>query len=146
MRFDGSRPIFLQIVDLISESVLSGRYTDRIPSVREIAAELEVNPNTVARAYMYLQDRGIIRMKRGLGYYVAQDGAELVMNARREDFIRRELPSFFKTMDLLGITLAQLGSHYESYSSGDFENCSAVSQKDELNENVESGDEEMFTE
>lgn len=115
MRFDGSRPIFLQIVDLISEAVLTGRYQDRIPSVRETAADLEVNPNTVARAYMHLQDRGVIRMKRGMGYFVAEDGASQIMKERREEFVEKELPSLFRTMEMLGITFDQLETEYGEY-------------------------------
>lgn len=115
MRFDGSRPIFMQIVDMISEAVLSGKYVDRIPSVREIATELEVNPNTVARAYMLLQDRGVIIMKRGMGYYVALDGAELVLRARKLEFVEKELPSIFKTVDLLGFSISEIEALYREY-------------------------------
>lgn len=115
MRFDGTRPIFLQIVDMISEGVISGRYVDRIPSVREIAVELEVNPNTVARSYMYLQDRGIIKMRRGLGYYVAEEGMDLIMKSKREDFLQKELPSLFKAMDLLNISIEDLANQYDNY-------------------------------
>ena len=73
MEFDSNKPIYLQISDRLCERILSGdlKPEDRILSVRELGAEIGVNPNTVARSYEKLTDAGIIYTKRGLGYFVA---------------------------------------------------------------------------
>ena len=69
MEFDANKPIYLQISDSLCERILSGSLQpeDRILSVRELGAEIGVNPNTVARSYEKLTDAGIIYTKRGLG-------------------------------------------------------------------------------
>lgn len=105
MEFDSNKPIYLQIVDVICEKILSGELApgDRVLSVREYAAEIGVNPNTVARSFEKLTDMGIIYTKRGLGYYVAGDARNIVLAAQRTDFMENELPRILKRMKLLGI-------------------------------------------
>ncbi|MEX1302542.1 MAG: GntR family transcriptional regulator, partial [Desulfotignum sp.] len=76
MEFQKKDAIYLQIADLMCERILleDWQENNRIPSVREMAVDLEVNPNTVMRAYAFLQQQGIIFNKRGIGYFVAPDG------------------------------------------------------------------------
>lgn len=73
MKFKESKSIYLQIADRICDEILQGQYTEeeRIPSVREYAATVEVNANTVVRTYDYLQGQEIIHNKRGIGYFVS---------------------------------------------------------------------------
>ena len=75
MNFKDNKAIYLQIADRIGDQILSGTLTPegKVPSVRELAAEIEVNANTVARTYDHLQQNGIIYTKRGLGYFVSPD-------------------------------------------------------------------------
>ena len=72
MKFKESKSIYLQIADRICDEILQGQYTEeeRIPSVREYAATVKVNANTVVRTYDYLQGQEIIHNKRGIGYFV----------------------------------------------------------------------------
>ena len=79
MEFLDNQPIYLQIVDSIYESILRKEWSEgeRIPSVREFAVSLEVNPNTVQRSYSYLQQKGIILNKRGIGYYILEGAFQL---------------------------------------------------------------------
>ena len=114
MEFRQNKAIYLQISDLICENILLRKWTgeDRIPSVREMAVSIEVNPNTVQRTYSYLQDRGTIYNKRGIGYFIAENAFELTVQMKKEEFINDECPSFFKTMDLLGISFENLSSIY----------------------------------
>lgn len=72
MNFKESKAIYLQIADRICDEVLLGQYREeeRIPSVREYAAVVEVNANTVMRSYDYLQSQEVIYNKRGIGYFV----------------------------------------------------------------------------
>lgn len=105
MDFDQNKPIYLQINESICERILSGalKAEDRIPSVREFAAEIGVNPNTVARSYEKLTDAGIIYNKRGIGYFVSPGALDAVLATEREQFFAVELPQFLKRMALLGI-------------------------------------------
>ncbi|HEB31163.1 MAG TPA: GntR family transcriptional regulator [Spirochaetes bacterium] len=114
MEFKEKQAIYLQIGEHISETILRKQWEEgeKIPSVREMAMSIEVNPNTVMRTYSYLQDRGIIFNKRGIGYFVADDAYEKTQELKKRNFINRELPHFFKTMDLLKITFDDLKALY----------------------------------
>lgn len=105
MEFDNNKPIYLQIVDGISEKILSGDLNaeDRLLSVREYGAQIGVNPNTVVRAYEKLTNDGIIYMKRGLGYYVSAAAKDVILEKERKEFIENELPKLIKRMNLLNI-------------------------------------------
>lgn len=72
MNYNTNQSIFIQIADRISDRVLSKEYQadGRIPSVRELAVEMEVNPNTVMRSFELLQNNEIIYNKRGIGYFI----------------------------------------------------------------------------
>ena len=105
MNFGSEKPIYLQIVDMISGRILSGelRGGERIPSVREYGADIGVNPNTMMRSYEKLTADGVIYNRRGIGYYVADDARETVLAAQRKEFIEKELPAIRERMRLLGI-------------------------------------------
>ena len=117
MEFSDNQPIYLQIADHFCENILLKKWNagDRIPSVREMAINIEVNPNTVMRTYNYLQEQGIIFNKRGIGYFVADDGYEKTRGLRKADFVNQELPSVFKQMQLLNITLDDVNEYYQKY-------------------------------
>jgi DNA-binding transcriptional regulator YhcF (GntR family) len=110
MEFDSNKPIYLQISDSLCERILSGELKpeDRILSVRELGAEIGVNPNTVARSYEKLTDAGIIYTKRGLGYFVAPGAKEIVLDAERKSFLENEWPKLLKRAELLDIDLKKL--------------------------------------
>ncbi len=110
MEFDSNKPIYLQISDNLCERILSGELKpeDRILSVRELGAEIGVNPNTVARSYEKLTDAGIIYTKRGLGYFVSPGAKEAVLEAERKDFMENDWPKLLKRAALLGIDLKKL--------------------------------------
>ena len=90
MEFKNTKGIFLQIADSISENVMEGKYPpgEKIPSVRDLAAEMGVNPNTVMRTYSELQTRGIIDNKRGVGYYVSSEAVEIIRKWKTERVFR----------------------------------------------------------
>jgi GntR family transcriptional regulator len=119
MEFRDDQAIYLQIADRFCENILLKKWNalDRIPSVREIAVEIEVNPNTVMRTFTYLQDKGIIFNKRGIGYFVSEDGFEKTKALRKENFITTELPRFFKAMALLNLTLEDVNTYYQEYAN-----------------------------
>lgn len=110
MEFSENRPIYLQIVDSFYEKILSGelKEEDRIQSVREMGAELGVNPNTVMRSYEKMTSDGIIYNKRGIGYFIAAQAQMKVKEEMRRSFLENEWPAFSKKMRLLGINLSEL--------------------------------------
>lgn len=117
MEFRDDQAIYLQIADLLCENILLEKWNpgDRIPSVREMAVNIEVNPNTVMRTFNYLQDKGIIFNKRGIGYFVTDDGRRKTIALRKDDFINHELPRLFKAMNLLNLTMEDLQRYYDHY-------------------------------
>lgn len=70
MDFKDTQAIYMQIADFVCDNIVSGKWSGdgRIPSVRELGMQLEVNPNTVMRAYEWLENRQIIYNKRGIGF------------------------------------------------------------------------------
>lgn len=117
MEFRSDQAIYLQIADHLCDNILMERWNagDRIPSVREVAVQIEVNPNTVMRTFTYLQEKGIIYNKRGIGYFVSDDGYERVKTLRKENFVGQELPRLFREMQLLNISIEDVRRYYESH-------------------------------
>ena len=110
MEFHAQKAIFLQISDLLTEGILEKRWGthERIPSVRELASSIEVNPNTVNRSFAYLQELGIIENKRGIGYFVTTDAVEKIISIKRKEFIELEIPRIAKTVKLLNLSVKEL--------------------------------------
>jgi len=119
VEFREDRAIYLQIADYILDNIILKNWKpgDKIPSVREMAVNIEVNPNTVMRTYNYLQDKGVIFNKRGIGYFVSEDAYELSIKLKKEDFIKLQLPVLFKNMEMLNITFKDLEKLYDSYKN-----------------------------
>jgi len=119
MEFRDNKAIYLQIAEFICERILLKTWAvgDKIPSVRELAVQLEVNPNTVARTVEFLQQKDIIFTKRGMGYFVSDEAVEKVMAFRKDDFLQNDLPLFFKNIRLLGIDFEELRSRFEEFKT-----------------------------
>ncbi|TAH11924.1 MAG: GntR family transcriptional regulator [Sphingobacteriia bacterium] len=117
MNFSSNKAIYIQIADLICEKILLREFKqdERIPSVRELAIDLEVNPNTVMRTYEYLQSLDIITNKRGVGFYVSNEGVKKATDYRKAEFMEQELPGLLKTMALLKIELSELNALFQTY-------------------------------
>ena len=120
MDFKETQAIYLQIVDLVCDHIVTGKWKaqERIPSVRELGVQLEVNPNTVMRAYDYLQAREIICNKRGVGFFVTEGASKQITESRREEFVGTELPDIFRRMSLLAIPIELVVVEYEKYKAG----------------------------
>lgn len=112
-------PIYLKLADKVCDNILCGRYNEdeRIPSVRDFAADHEVNPNTVMRAFDWLQQKGIIYNKRGMGYFVSPNALELISTVRKEQFKNTVLPSVFKSMHQLNIDIDEIIKEYEQFKT-----------------------------
>ena len=114
---NSSKAIYLQIADDICDKILTGTFVpdERIPSVREYAAQVEVNGNTVMRAYDYLSSLEIIYNKRGLGFFAATDARLRVIDQRRRELLGDTAVNFFRQLDMLDITPARLADMYQQY-------------------------------
>jgi GntR family transcriptional regulator len=119
VEFRDSQAIYMQIADLMVENVLTGAWKpgERVPSIRETAESIQVNPNTVMRTYAFLEQKGIIRNQRGVGFFVSDDAEEITRRLSRESFERRDLPRMFRIMDLLSIGIDDLRGIYEARGS-----------------------------
>jgi DNA-binding transcriptional regulator YhcF (GntR family) len=124
MNFKDKEPIYIQIADFVSEHISLAKWLpeEKIPSVRDLAGDLQVNPNTVMRAYEYLQNQEIIFNKRGLGLFVNINAVEIINGLRREKFLQQELPILFKSLFLLDIDLEELKNRYEIFKRENFKN------------------------
>jgi DNA-binding transcriptional regulator YhcF (GntR family) len=114
MEFSQPKGIYLQIADQMRDRILQGEWAEgeRIPSIRELAVMLGVNPNTVTKSYQALTDRNIIENQRGLGYFVARDAKRTILREMKNEFIDEELPRVFRTMRLLDMPIDELTAHY----------------------------------
>ena len=117
MNFKESKAIYLQIADRICDEILLGQYMEeeRIPSVREYAAIVEVNANTVMRSYDYLQSQSVIYNKRGIGYFVATGAKELILSLRKDIFLREEVEYFFRQVKTLDIPMEEITEMYQRF-------------------------------
>ena len=99
------QPIYLQLHDRIVERILEGDLAegDALPSVRQVAAQFQINPLTVSRGYQMLVDDGLVQKRRGLGMYVAEGAREALLSRERERFLREEWPAIRARMRRLGI-------------------------------------------
>ena len=116
MTFNQDKPIYLQMADRLSDDILAGKYRDdeRIPSMREYAAEMQVNTNTAVKAFDELARQNIIYNRRGLGFYVTAGARSRIQEQRRKDFREQTLTRIFREMDLLGISIDDVVEAYNN--------------------------------
>ena len=116
MDFKKQKPIYLQIADTMCERILNGEWKpdERIASVREVAEQLGVNPNTALRSFDYLQNAEIIFNRRGVGYFVAAEAKSRALNLQREYFLNEELPYCVSQMHVLGLSFDDLKRHADN--------------------------------
>ncbi len=108
MEFGDHKTIFLQIRDRLVDQILTGKLApgDRIPSVRELAVDLEVNRNTVMRSYALMEQEGIIDNRRGNGFFISDQARQRLATDEKAQFIRDELPKLVHQAKVLRLTLA----------------------------------------
>lgn len=104
MGFDNKVPIYLQIVEFMITDIVNGKYKvgDKIPSVREVALKYIVNPNTIMNSYEVLNSKGIIEVKRGMGYFVVND--EKIINNLRKEKLTETTKNYLESMRKYNLT------------------------------------------
>ncbi|MGV8943247.1 GntR family transcriptional regulator [Thermomonas sp.] len=106
---DGA-PIYRQLKERVVAMLLDGviKSGEALPSVRQVAAEYQLNPITVSRAYQELVDDQLVEKRRGLGMYVTEGAATRLMNSERERFLREEWPLMLERIQRLGLEPGEL--------------------------------------
>jgi GntR family transcriptional regulator len=106
---DGA-PIYRQLKDRVVAMLLDGllKPGDALPSVRQVAAEYQLNPITVSRAYQELADEAIVEKRRGLGMYVTEGASEKLLTSERDRFLKEEWPLVLERIQRLGLSLDRL--------------------------------------
>lgn len=124
MDFKSTKGIYLQIVDNLCWQILEGQLQsgDRVASVRDLAAEFEVNHNTVMRAYTNLQESGIFDNKRGIGFFVSEKALELIQATEKANFFSQDLPDFLLKVKLLQLNSTDLTELLSVIKNNDHEN------------------------
>ena len=113
---DGA-PIYRQLKDRVIAMMLDGllKPGEALPSVRQVAADYQLNPITVSRAYQELADEGLVEKRRGLGMFVTEEASRQLRSSERERFLRDEWPAVAERIQRLGLSLqdllAKTGTH-----------------------------------
>ncbi|MGM0396977.1 MAG: GntR family transcriptional regulator [Bacillota bacterium] len=104
MNFDNGLPIYLQIVEIIKSRIVTGvlKSGEKLPSVRDLATELKVNPNTILRSYGELERQSIVFTQRGMGTFVTEEIK--VLEGLKDSMAREKVISFMEDMERLGYT------------------------------------------
>lgn len=110
MEFKDTKGIFQQIADTVCDKIISGEFPvgSKIPSVREQAATMGVNQNTIMRTYMELQRENIINNQRGIGFFITESAPQQIINMRKEEFFTVQLPEFIRQIQLLKLSKEEL--------------------------------------
>jgi GntR family transcriptional regulator len=108
--WNDNAPIYRQLKSRVIEMMLDGllKPGDALPSVRQIAADFQLNPITVSRAYQELVDEALVEKRRGVGMYMAEGALERLIASEREHFLREEWPQVVERMDRLGLQVSDL--------------------------------------
>ena len=106
--FNNSVPIYLQIVSEIKKQIVSGKLIpgERIPSVRELALTYKVNPNTMQKALIELEENGLIKTERTNGKFVTED--ENIINKIKNDYADNLTQNYLSEMISLGINKQEI--------------------------------------
>ncbi|MDO8439098.1 MAG: GntR family transcriptional regulator [Telluria sp.] len=108
--WNDNTPIYRQLKDRVIGMMLDGalKAGDALPSVRQVAADYQLNPITVSRAYQELVDENLVEKRRGIGMYVTEGASEKLLASERERFVREEWPAMVERIRRLGIDVEQL--------------------------------------
>ncbi|CAN7424309.1 GntR family transcriptional regulator [Pseudoduganella sp. LjRoot289] len=108
--WNDNAPIYRQLKERVLGMMLDGllKPGDALPSVRQIAADYQLNPITVSKAYQELVDESLVEKRRGLGMYVTEGAPEKLLATERERFVREEWPAMVERIRRLGLDIEQL--------------------------------------
>jgi DNA-binding transcriptional regulator YhcF (GntR family) len=108
--WNDSTPIYRQLRDRVVAMILDGvlKQGDPLPSVRQVAADFQINPITVSKAYQELVDENLVEKRRGLGMYVTEGARSALLKSERDRFLSDEWPQLYARLARLGLSLKDL--------------------------------------
>lgn len=109
-QWNDNQPIYRQLRDRVVAMILEGtlKEGDPLPSVRNVAADFQLNPLTVLKGYQELVDEDLVEKRRGLGMFVREGATKRLMGDEREKFLQEEWPLVAQTIKRLGLSVEQL--------------------------------------
>lgn len=125
--FQDHLPIYAQLMDTLKRRIITGRYLpgEKLPSVRELAAEAGINPNTVQRAFSELEREGLIYTQRATGKYVTENADEI--KSARQALAKTQVAEFLSNMQSLGYSVGDVIVLLQSFNESEEENKHADS-------------------
>ncbi|SFN14729.1 GntR family transcriptional regulator [Dokdonella immobilis] len=113
MVWNDNTPIYRQLRDRVVAMILDGvlKQGDALPSVRQVAADFQINPITVSKAYQELVDENLVEKRRGLGMYVTEGARSALLKSERERFLTEEWPPLHARLERMGLDLETLIKH-----------------------------------
>lgn len=118
--FENDKPIYLQIYEIIKNDIISGKYGlgEKLPSVRELAVMLKVNPNTLQKSLAELEEQGLIFTERTNGKFVTND--KNIINMRRREQLEQRIDEFLKDMKSIGAENGEVSDLLKQKMKGEF--------------------------
>ena len=125
--FQDHLPIYAQLMDTLKRRIVTGRYLpgEKLPSVRELAAEAGINPNTVQRAFSELEREGLIYTQRATGKYVTENADDI--KSARQSLARAQVADFLRAMQSLGFSVGDVIVLLQSFNESEEESNHADS-------------------
>ncbi len=114
--WNDQQPIFKQLKEKVVELIIDGEVKEgeAVPSVRQVAADYQINPLTVSKAYQELVDEAILEKRRGLGMFVTQSARSNLLTSEKKQFIDQEWPKIIDKINRLGLSLDSLIENNDS--------------------------------
>ena len=108
--WNDSTPIYRQLRDRVVAMILDGvlKPGEALPSVRQVAADFQINPITVSKSYQELVDESLVEKRRGLGMFVTEGAREALLHSERERFLNDEWPLLYARLQRMGLDLDRL--------------------------------------
>jgi len=109
-KFDEMIPIYLQVKQEIEEAILSKAIIaeEMVPSIRTLAIQYQINPQTVSNAFSELVEEGVLYKKRGIGFFVGEDAFEQLRGKKVKQYLESDLSEFVRKAKSLGISLEEI--------------------------------------
>ena len=117
-QIDDSRPVYIQLIDEIKMRTISGYYKqgDRLPSVRDLAEEAQVNPNTMQKALTELESCGMLNSQRTSGRFITDN--KILIEEMRQMFALQYIKVFFESMEKLGYSQEEIKQKINNSKEG----------------------------
>ncbi|MDT8448613.1 MAG: GntR family transcriptional regulator [Wenzhouxiangellaceae bacterium] len=108
--WEDNQPIYWQLREQTVSAIIDGTLAEGepLPSVRQVAAEFQINPLTVSKAYQSLVDDGLVEKRRGVGMFVVEGARARLMASERERFLTEEWPKIAERIAKLGLSMKDL--------------------------------------